>query len=210
MCVFPEKYTPGYAIGLEECRELAEPYDGDSVEAPRLCAKTYGLAMVLPYPERAVSRYFDSIAVLDASGLLVANYRKGHLYGAAERRNYPFGQELPPVVEINGVRTGVLTCYEGEFPPLYLYQYQHQHQHLAEAGARVVIGPTAADHHFPLADGSVSQVPYQDATRHIIPAMASIWRLFVAYANRRGWEHTDAGSWQYQSNSGPWSPTAPA
>lgn len=73
----------------------------------------------------------------------------------------------------------------------------------------MVIGPTAADHHFPLADGSVSQVPYQDATRHIIPAMASIWRLFVAYANRRGWEHTDAGSWQYQGNSGPWSPTAP-
>jgi predicted amidohydrolase len=198
MCVFPEKFNTGYAVTLDQCRALAEPYDGPSVNAARMTAKTHGLAVVLPYPERDGDRYFDSIAVVDASGILVANYRKSHLYGAAERRNYSFGDELPPVFDVNGLKVGVLNCYECEFPPLY--------QYLAEQGVRLVVGPTAADFHFPLADGTPSLVPYQDATRHIIPAMASVWRLFVAYANRRGWEHTPAGSWQYRGNSGIWAP----
>ncbi|MER6912630.1 nitrilase-related carbon-nitrogen hydrolase [Streptomyces sp. NPDC000594] len=198
LCVFPEKFNTGYALGLAECRELAEPADGRSVTAACTAARAHGTAVVLPYPERADGRFFDSIAVIDRTGTLVANYRKSHLYGAAERRNYSFGEDLPPVVGLNGMPVGVLNCYECEFPPLY--------QYLAEAGAAIVVGPTSADHHFPLAGGGVTQVPYQDATRHIIPAMASIWRLFVAYANRRGWEHTPAGSWQYQGNTGLWAP----
>ncbi|OXY84710.1 hypothetical protein OG728_37035 [Streptomyces microflavus] len=196
--VFPEKYTTGYAIGPGQCRELAEHREGPSVDRGRLAAKENGLAVVLPYPERDGGDFYDSISVISADGQVVANYRKTHLYGAAERRNYSFGQELPPLVTINGLTVGVLNCYECEFPPLY--------QYLAERGAQVVLGPTAADGHFRLADGTMSRVPYQDATRHIIPAMASVWRLFVAYANRRGWEQVPAGAWQYQGNSGIWGP----
>lgn len=198
--VFPEKYTTGYAIDPGQCRELAEHREGPSVERARLAAKENGLAVVLPYPERDGRDFYDSISVIAADGLVAANYRKTHLYGAAERRNYSFGQDLPPVVTMNGIGVGVLNCYECEFPSLY--------QYLAERGAQVVLGPTAADGHFRLADGAMSQVPYQDATRHIIPAMTSIWRLFIAYANRRGWEQVPAGSWQYQGNSGIWAPTA--
>jgi len=196
--VFPEKYTTGYAIGPDQCRELAEHREGPSVERARLAAKENGLAVLLPYPERDGTSFYDSISVIASDGQVVANYRKTHLYGAAERRNYSFGQELPPVVSLNDVKVGVLNCYECEFPPLY--------QYLAERGAKIVLGPTAADGHFRLSDGTMSQVPYQDATRHIIPAMASIWRLFVAYANRRGWEQVPAGWWQYQGNSGIWGP----
>jgi predicted amidohydrolase len=137
VCVFPEKFNTGYAIGVEQCRELAEPYDGPSIDAARTVAKTHGLTVVLPYPERDGDCFYDSIAVADHTGQLVANYRKTHLYGAAERRNYSFGQELPPLLYLNGITVGVLNCYECEFPPLY--------QYLAEQGARVVIGPTAAD-----------------------------------------------------------------
>lgn len=77
--------------------------------------------------------------MIASDGLVAANYRKTHLYGAAERRNYSFGQDLPPVVDLNGVAVGVLNCYECEFPPLY--------QYLAEQGATIVLGPTAADGH---------------------------------------------------------------
>ncbi|MBW8485423.1 nitrilase-related carbon-nitrogen hydrolase [Actinomadura parmotrematis] len=202
LCVFPEKFTTGYAIGVEQRDELAEHHDGPSVDAARHAAKTHGLTLVLPYPERSGRRFYDSIAVAGPSGTLLANYRKTHLYGAAERRNYSFGEELPPVVPVNGVKVGVLNCYECEFPPLY--------QYLAAQGAKVVVGPTAADYHYPLADGRRTLVPYPDATRHIIPAMACVWRLFVAYANRRGWEDTAAGSWQYRGNSGIWGPDGEA
>ncbi|WP_037789443.1 nitrilase-related carbon-nitrogen hydrolase, partial [Streptomyces sp. Mg1] len=177
--VFPEKYTTGYAIDPGQCRELAEHREGPSIDRARLAAKENSLAVVLPYPERDGSDFYDSISVIAADGQVAANYRKTHLYGAAERRNYSFGQDLPPLVTINGITVGVLNCYECEFPPLY--------QYLAERGAQIVLGPTAADGHFRLADGTMSRVAYQDATRHIIPAMASVWRLVRSpYANRRG------------------------
>jgi len=202
ICVFPEKYNTGYAITKAQCEELAETIEGRSTQEAQRIAREHSMAIVLPYPEvekkAGETRYYDSIAVINAEGSVLSNYRKTHLYGRAERRNYSFGNELPPVNKINGFPVGILNCYECEFPPLY--------QYLAEQGAKLVIGPTAADYHFPLADGSQSQVPYQDATKHIIPAMASIWKMFVCYANRRGWEQVPAGWWQYQGNSGIWAP----
>jgi len=202
VCIFPEKFNTGYAITLDQCHALAETVDGRSVTRARQVAGENKVAVILPYPEvdrsGAEPNYYDSIAVAGPDGSLLANYRKTHLYGAAERRNYSFGNEFPPIVAINGFPTGIINCYECEFPPLY--------QYLAEKGARLVIGPTAADYHFTLSDGTESQVPYQDATRHIIPAMASVWKLFVCYANRRGWEGVLAGWWQYQGNSGLWAP----
>jgi predicted amidohydrolase len=199
ICAFPEKYNTGYAITLEQRDQLAETCDGSSIQRTQAIARKYNMAIVLPYPEVDRNKnYYDSIAFIDANGNLISNYRKTHLYGAAERRNYSFGNELPPVNQVNGFAIGILNCYECEFPPLY--------QYLAEKGTQLVIGPTAADNHFTLADGTESQVPYQDATKHIIPAMASIWKMFVAYVNRRGWEQVPAGWWQYQGNSGIWAP----
>ncbi|MFE9435284.1 nitrilase-related carbon-nitrogen hydrolase [Streptomyces sp. NPDC006640] len=120
--VFPEKYTTGYAIGPEQCRELAEHREGPSIEHARLAAEENALAMVLPYPERDGAAFYDSISVIAPDGLVAANYRKTHLYGAAKQRNYSFGQDLPPVVSLNGIGVGVLSCYECEFPPLYQYR----------------------------------------------------------------------------------------
>ncbi|NYI07070.1 putative amidohydrolase [Allostreptomyces psammosilenae] len=69
-----------------------------SIERARLAGKENGLAVVLPYPERDGVDFYDSISVMAPDGLVAANYRKTHLYGAAERRNYSFGQDLPTVV----------------------------------------------------------------------------------------------------------------
>ncbi len=205
VAVFPEKFPSGYAITVRQLKEegMAEPADGAVLGRVRSAARAHGIAVVLPYAEvedgPAGRRYYDSIAFIGSDGRLLANYRKTHLYGAAERRNYSFGDELPPVVEVNGFPVGVLNCYECEFPELYRY--------LAQKGAKLIIGPTAADNHFPLADGRPTQVAYQDATEHVIPALAAIYRVFVAYCNRRGWERVPGvGCWQYQGNSGVWAP----
>lgn len=77
--VFPEKYTTGYAIGPDQCRELAEHREGPSVERARLAAKENGLAVLLPYPERDGTSFYDSISVIASDGQVVANYRKTHL-----------------------------------------------------------------------------------------------------------------------------------
>ncbi|MFE5729599.1 nitrilase-related carbon-nitrogen hydrolase [Streptomyces sp. NPDC056528] len=199
VCVFPECYPTGYALGHALSRRLAQPKDGPVVAQAARAAEEQAVTVVLPYVERDGEYFHDSVAVITADGNLVANYRKIHLYGAAEKRDFTPGNDLPPVVTLNGVKVGVLNCYEFEFPPLY--------QYLAERGAQVVIGPTAAEHHYRIPDGRLSAVPYPDATVHIIPAMASVWRLFIAYANRRGWERAEPGPWRlYRANSGIWGP----
>jgi 5-aminopentanamidase len=209
LVVFPEKFPSGYAITVRQLKEegLAEAVDGPMLERVRSAARAHGIAVVLPYAEVAAGpggkRYYDSIAAVGPDGALRANSRKTHLYGAAERRNYSFGDELPPVVAVNGFPVGILNCYECEFPELY--------RHLAGKGARLIVGPTAADGHFPLADGRPTQVAYPDATEHVIPALAAIYRVFVAYCNRRGWERVpEVGCWQYQGNSGIWAPNGRA
>ncbi|NHD17009.1 MULTISPECIES: nitrilase-related carbon-nitrogen hydrolase [unclassified Actinopolyspora] len=202
LTVFPECYVTGYALSPEECQQLAEPSSGNTVSTARELSLRHETAIALPYVERAArGTVHDSIALV-SDGELVANYRKTHLYGAAERANFTAGTELPPVCKINQYPVGLLNCYECEFPPLY--------QNLVQRGAGLVVGPTAADQHFVLHDGTPTQVPYPDATEHIIPAMASVWRVFVAYANRRGWESTERGHWQYRGNSGVWAPDGSA
>lgn len=204
LVVFPEKYTTGYAITVKQLKDegMAEELNGPEIKFVRKVAEKNNVAIILPYPEvdhsEGSPKYYDSIAFIGPNGKVLSNYRKTHLYGAAERRNYSFGNELPPVNMVNGFPVGILNCYECEFPELYKY--------LATQGAKLIVGPTAADYHFPLADGSPTQVPYQDATEHIIPALSSIYKVFVAYANRRGWEQVPAGFWQYRGNSGVWAP----
>jgi 5-aminopentanamidase len=202
LCAFPECFNTGYALGREECELLAEPCDGRTVQLARKLSTQHEVAIVLPYVERAESgALHDSVAVT-ADGELLANYRKTHLYGDAERANFTPGREIPPVMEVNGFTIGLLNCYECEFPPLY--------QSLVRRGARLIVGPTAADRHFTLQDGTPTLVAYPDATEHIIPAMAAVWRVFVAYANRRGWEVSERGQWEYRGNSGVWAPDGTA
>lgn len=198
LCAFPECYNTGYSLGPTECRELAESRDGETIRTARKLTTQHGVSVALPYVERDEDgAIYDAIALV-SDGELRANYRKTHLYGAAERANFTPGTEIPPVVELNGFKVGILNCYECEFPPLY--------QSLVRRGAQLIVGPTAADQHFVLHDGTPTLVPYPDATEHIIPAMAAVWRVFVAYANRRGWEVSDRGQWEYRANSGVWGP----
>ena len=168
ICTFPEKFNTGYAITLEQCHELAETVDGRSVTRAREVARSHGVAVILPYPERddsgSETRYYDSIAFAGADGSLLQNYRKTHLYGAAERRNYSFGNELPPVTEVNGFNVGLLNCYECEFPPLY--------QYLAEAGAHVLglVGHQLADRAQP-----AWPLPFERGSPPHPPSRASAW-----------------------------------
>lgn len=212
---FPELYITGYSITKDELALLAESNDGAIITQACALAKKYGVGIVYPYPEKSVEKgktcYYDSIALINQDGKICFNYRKIHLYGAAERANYAFGSELPKIAEINGFKVGILNCYECEFPSLY--------KHLAQQGAQLVVGPTAADGHYLLtnppsaaatAERAPTQVAYPDATKHIMPAMAAIYRLFVCYSNRRGWENVQAGSWEYQGNSALFGPEGEA
>lgn len=190
LLALPELYLSGYCLTPELAHQLAEPVDGPSLQRVAAAARRHGLAVACPYPERAVvrgrERFYDAIALIGADGALLGNYRKTHLWGPDEKRCWSPGYQEPEEGEafsvhtVNGLRVGLLNCYEAEFAELT--------RRLALAGAQVVLIPTAADAWARLSDGRLTDRPYPDISRTLVPAHAFENRCFVAYANRCGEE----------------------
>ena len=68
-------------------------------------------------------------------------------------------------------------------------------------GAKLIVGPTAADNYYRLPDGQRSSVPYPDISKILIPANAYANNIFFAYANRCGYEQRGEDQWHYRGNS---------
>ena len=195
---FPELYVPGYTLSPETAKKAAEYKDGPSITKGCEIAKKYQMALLLPYAEKMDQpdgsiRYYDSIAIIDEKGVLLDSYRKTHLYGQQERDNWSFGSGDYKVHTIFGFPVAVLNCYECEFPELSRI--------LALKGAKLIVGPTAADNYYTMTNGERSPVPYPDISRILIPAYAYANNLFFAYSNRTGYEHRGKDQWHYRGNS---------
>lgn len=191
---FPELYLSGYDVtDAETAHKLAEDLQHEGIlDAVADTAKANELAIICPYPEAATvageRRYYDSIAVYGGDGTCLKNYRKTHLWGGDERNNWSFGYVYPDegeaysVFEVNGMRVGVLNCYEAEFPELSRI--------LALKGAQLVVIPTAADEYTVLRTGDLTKTAYPDI-QFLIKSNAYHNNIFCAYSNRRGIETLD-------------------
>ncbi|WP_106398487.1 carbon-nitrogen hydrolase family protein [Actinocorallia populi] len=118
LAVFPEAVMVRFG---NDPREAAEPLDGPFVTALREAAREHGTALVAGVFETSPDgRAFNTTVVVDSSGALAGSYRKIHLFDAfafAESRTIAPGGE-PAVVEVGGVRLGLITCYDVRFPEL--------------------------------------------------------------------------------------------
>ncbi|MEM0967491.1 MAG: nitrilase-related carbon-nitrogen hydrolase [Verrucomicrobiota bacterium] len=194
---FPEIYLQGYTQNPETAHATAETSDGPSITRIREIAQEHQMGIIVSYGERIEGQdrtyYYDSIAVIDEHGALLDSYPKCHLYGQQERDNWDVGNSDYPVHNIAGFPVGVVNCYECEFPELMRI--------LALKGAKLIVGPTAADTFYRLPDGRMSSVPYPDVAKVQFPANAYANNLFFAYVNRCGYETRDGDSWHYRGNS---------
>ncbi len=195
---FPELFIPGYTQSPESAKKVAEFKDGAIITRAREIARKNNMALLVPYAEKVESpgnvlKYYDSIAVINENGKLLDSYKKTQLYGQQERDNFSFGKSNFPVHRIFGFPVGILNCYECEFPELARV--------LALKGAKLIVGPTAADRYYTLPDGKRSSVPYPDISRILLPAMAYENNIFFAYSNRAGYEERDGNKWHYRGNS---------
>ena len=199
---FPELYLEGYTLTADLVKTLAEPSDGPSITRVADIAKTHQMGIICPYAEcgerAGQTEYYDAIALVDADGTRLYNYRKTHLFGQTERNQYSFGyddgSEDPFQVHIvAGFPIGLLNCYEAEFGELSRI--------LALRGAKLIVIPTAADYQYRLPDGTRTSMPYPDISRTLIPAHAYENRCFIAYCNRFGAEQVGGHTWRYQGNS---------
>lgn len=168
LVVFPELFTSGYDIG-RRVHELAEPVDGPLPAALAGVARETGIALLTGWPERAGDVVFNAAALIERDGSVLANHRKLHLFGGDETALYRPGERFT-LAELDGVRLGILICYDVEFPEAV--------RALALAGAELVAVPTAL------------MPPYDAVARILVPARAAENQVFIAYANRVGRETT--------------------
>ena len=111
---------------------------------------------------------YNSAQLISADGTRLANYRKTHLFGCFERDHFTPGDQQVVQAELDGVRVGVLICYDVEFP-------ENVRAH-ALAGTDLLIVPTAQMH------------PFQFVAESMIPVRAFENQMYVAYVNRVGQE----------------------
>jgi len=195
---FPELYVTGYTLSPDDAKKTAEYKTGSSITKACEIAKKFNMALLVPYAEKVdekdgVTRYYDAIAVIKETGELLNSYKKTHLYGQQERDNWSCGTSDYPVYNIFDFPVGVLNCYECEFPELQRI--------LALNGAKLIVGPTAADSYYMLPSGQRSAVPYPDISEILIPANAYANNIFFAYSNRSGYEKRGDDQWHYGGNS---------
>lgn len=164
----PELFMSGYNIG-DNIRQFAEPFDGSFAEKVTNIAKTTNTTIVYGYPEAADGLIYNSAQCIDANGKRLANHRKLTLPPGFEQQYFSAGKDKT-LFEFGGITFGILICYDGEFPEAV--------RATAEAGAQVVLIPTASVRQWPV-------VPYK-----VIPTRAFENGVYVLYANHAGTEGT--------------------
>ncbi len=122
LVVLPEAAMCGFGSPSTNLEELAEPLDGPFVSALAEAATEAGVTVVAGTFEPAPGRRVFNTLVILGPGRPVATYRKVHLYDALgwveSERIAPGdpGADNTPVIDLDGFRLGVLTCYDLRFP----------------------------------------------------------------------------------------------
>jgi len=129
--VFPEMTDTGYEMPI--ILKTAQNWESGPAQELAEAAKKYNINVVAGISEHENDNVFNSILVLNRDGQKVGKYRKTHLITAApmhEEKYLGFGEELV-ICEIDGVKVGLMTCYEIRFPEIA--------RKLAFAGAELIV-----------------------------------------------------------------------
>lgn len=129
LVLFPEAMMCRFGVSLGP---VAEPLDGPWAGGVARIAEEAGVAVIAGMFTPSGDGRVRNTLVIAVPGEPVRGYDKIHLYdafGFAESRTVAPGGE-PVVVEVNGRRIGVATCYDVRFPALFV--------ELARRGAELI------------------------------------------------------------------------
>lgn len=167
LLIVPELAVTGYGAGEAGFTRLASPATGDVAARLGAIAHENAIAIVAGFAEQDGQDTYNSALFTDGNGTN-AVYRKSHLYGDYERRSFRPALPASVMVDLGGIRIGMLICYDVEFP--------ENVRRLALAGADLVVVPTA------LPKGSSGTF----IANHMIQVRAFENQVFVAYTNHCG------------------------
>lgn len=166
--------TPYFCITERaEYLALAQPFEGHPLIARFAdLARELGVVLPLSYFEKAGQAHFNSVAMIDADGRVLGNYRKSHIpQGPGYEEKYYFspGDTGFRVWDTAAGRLGVAICWDQWFPECA--------RAMALMGAEVLLYPTAIGSE-PPAPGYDSQPHWEmvmrgHAAANIMPLVAS-------------------------------------
>jgi len=116
--LFPEGMPTGYGARF---KELAEPADGPTGRAFQSLLQGCDTLVLFGLVERDGDGLYEA-AVLVGAGGVVAHYRKTHLWWDAtgvrdETEHLTAGEKLV-TFPVKGHKSGVMICYDGDFPEM--------------------------------------------------------------------------------------------
>lgn len=162
LLVFPETHLTGFVAG-EHIAQVAQTLDGPALCAIQHAVREHQVAVVVGLVERDNDRYYNTSVLITPEGILL-RYRKTHLW-PSERGDITPGERFV-TVPWNGIRVGILICYDIELPETA--------RALAQLGADLII----------VTNGNMD--PYGPVHRTAIMARAQENQLFSVMVNRVG------------------------
>lgn len=163
--VTPELFACGYAPQAVSPRLTTELVCRIDEGAARIAGEHH-IALVYSVPLPAPDGWHIGAVLLDKSGRELLRYGKVHLFGDEERASFMPASAVPGVTVFEGLRVGLLVCYDAEFPESV--------RALADAGAEVVLVPTALG------------VGFESVPQVLLRARALESQVALAYANHAG------------------------
>ena len=160
LILFPEGPLMGFP-SAESVAEVAEPLDGPSVSAVIAAARQRNIGVAIGMAENDNGRFYNTTLLITPEGIAL-KYRKTHLW-ASDRGVYEAGDRYATCLW-NGVRVGLLICYDIEFP--------ESARALAQLGAELLI----------VTNGNMD--PYGPTHRTAIMARAQENQAFALMVNR--------------------------
>lgn len=132
LIVLPELATSGYFFtSREELEDLAESVPGPTTDSLSLVAEKTGTTFVLGIPEKTTDGIYNSAVIIGPDGIKSV-YRKIHLF-SNEKKYFIPGNNFE-LVEIYGVKVGILVCFDHMFPEAA--------RTLALRGAQIICHPS--------------------------------------------------------------------
>ncbi|AGA57927.1 MAG: carbon-nitrogen family hydrolase [Thermobacillus sp.] len=165
LIVLPEMWNTGYA--LEVIGTIADPAGERTKAFASDFSRRHGVNVIAgSIAERREDGVYNTIRIFGRDGEPAGEYDKIHLFRLMDEEKHLRPGQRIGLAEIDGVRAGVMICYDIRFPELA--------RTLALAGARLLVVPAEWPH------------PRLEHWRTLLRARAIENQMYVAACNRVG------------------------
>lgn len=121
LLVLPEGIIARDINDLDITRREAQPLNGPFVRQLLEGSNNNDLVTIMTIHTPAYADKVWNSLIAIQNGTIIAEYKKIHLYDAfldKESEAVVAGDQIPPLVDIGGLKAGLMTCYDVRFPEL--------------------------------------------------------------------------------------------